>query len=263
MAVAKKSGSPGTTPRAAAHVRHDLLVRLARAGGQAGQRQRGAHQLEELAAALEASSSIAAPAAGTRGAGTRGTPAVSASSSRLRQYCGRSPRRQAAPDRRDRGPRGAAVVSRGSSVAGGAVGARAGRRTPRRARVRARPGPAGGCQAMLKTCSLRPHVLLGCAVAVEAPLHLQRLRLPERHLVDAPVAGGAADALVHVDAVVEVDEVGQVVDLDPLDRRRRVRKLARTGSSIGLSFQICEWQFMQVLVGGMPGDADFSTEVWQ
>ena len=34
----------------------------------------------------------------------------------------------------------------------------------------------------------------------------------ERHLVDAAVAGHAADALVHVDGVVEVDEVREVVD---------------------------------------------------
>ena len=40
-----------------------------------------------------------------------------------------------------------------------------------------------------------------------------------------------------------------------------VRKLWRTGSSIGLSAQIWEWQFMQVAVGGMPANAAFSTEV--
>ena len=57
---------------------------------------------------------------------------------------------------------------------------------------------------------------------LEAPLHLQRLLLPdERHLVHATVAGRAAHALVHVGAVVEVDEVGQVVDLRPLDGLRR------------------------------------------
>ena len=35
------------------HVRHDVLGGLARAGGHAGQRQRRAHQLEEIAAALD------------------------------------------------------------------------------------------------------------------------------------------------------------------------------------------------------------------
>jgi hypothetical protein len=42
-----------------------------------------------------------------------------------------------------------------------------------------------------------------------------------------------------------------------------VRKLSRTGSSVGLSDQICEWQFMQVLVGGMPAVAEVSTLAWQ
>src|SRR4029077_10091622 len=42
-----------------------------------------------------------------------------------------------------------------------------------------------------------------------------------------------------------------------------LRKLARTGSRVGLWFQIWEWQFMQVLVGGMPAVADVSTVVWQ
>src|SRR6187431_3271200 len=41
------------------------------------------------------------------------------------------------------------------------------------------------------------------------------------------------------------------------------RRLARTGSRMGALVQICEWQFMHVLVGGMPAKADFSTDVWQ
>src|ERR1700730_17188943 len=50
---------------------------------------------------------------------------------------------------------------------------------------------------------------LRMAVALEAPRHLEPRSLPdERHLVDAAVTGLAADALVHVDGVVEVDEVG-------------------------------------------------------
>ncbi len=42
-----------------------------------------------------------------------------------------------------------------------------------------------------------------------------------------------------------------------------MRKLSRTGSSIGLSFQISLWQLMQVAVGGMPAVELFSTEAWQ
>ena len=41
------------------------------------------------------------------------------------------------------------------------------------------------------------------------------------------------------------------------------RRLARTGSSIGAFFQICEWQLMQVYVGGIPALYETSTEVWQ
>jgi hypothetical protein len=41
------------------------------------------------------------------------------------------------------------------------------------------------------------------------------------------------------------------------------RKLALTGSRMGAVAQICEWQFMQVLVGGILAKADSSTLVWQ
>ena len=44
---------------------------------------------------------------------------------------------------------------------------------------------------------------------------------------------------------------------------RPVRKLSRTGSRNGLFAKICEWQFMHVRVGGMPANADSSTDVWQ
>ena len=42
-----------------------------------------------------------------------------------------------------------------------------------------------------------------------------------------------------------------------------MRKLSRTGSSVGLLIQICEWQFMHVLVGGITAQSEFSTDVWQ
>src|SRR5437762_14308706 len=44
-----------------------------------------------------------------------------------------------------------------------------------------------------------PHVLFGVAMAVEAPLQLERLRLPhQRHAIDRTVTGCAADTLVDV-----------------------------------------------------------------
>ena len=54
MAVAKNSGRPGNQLFRLPHVGHDVLGGLARAGGQAGQRQRRAHQLQKIAAALDA-----------------------------------------------------------------------------------------------------------------------------------------------------------------------------------------------------------------
>ena len=57
------------------------------------------------------------------------------------------------------------------------------------------------------------------AMAGDAPLHVERVLAPhERHLVHAPVTRLAADALLHVRRVIEVGEVGQVVNAQPLDR---------------------------------------------
>jgi len=53
-------------------------------------------------------------------------------------------------------------------------------------------------------------------VAFEAPTHRQFFFLAnDLHAVDATVTGGAADARVQVRAVIEVDEVGQVMHAHP------------------------------------------------
>src|SRR5687767_4173898 len=65
----------------------------------------------------------------------------------------------------------------------------------------------------------RPYVVLGGAMAVDAPLHLQGVFLQgQRHLIDPAMTGLASHALFHVDAVIEIDKVGQVVDADPAQR---------------------------------------------
>src|SRR5262249_50132030 len=65
----------------------------------------------------------------------------------------------------------------------------------------------------------RPQDFFGVAVAVEAPLHQQRIGLKQqRHLIDAPVAGRTAYALVHVNAVVEINVVRKAMHFDPLNR---------------------------------------------
>ena len=61
---------------------------------------------------------------------------------------------------------------------------------------------------------------LRLAVALQAPLHEERVALPgQRHLVDLPVAGRAAHAFVHVDGMVEVHVVRQVMDAVPGNRQ--------------------------------------------
>ena len=54
-------------------------------------------------------------------------------------------------------------------------------------------------------------------VTVQTPLHLQRCHLPSQgHQIHSSMAGGATDALVHVDAVVKVDKIGKIVNSRPL-----------------------------------------------
>ena len=66
---------------------------------------------------------------------------------------------------------------------------------------------------------LRHQVLFRMAVAVQAPLHLQRVLLVhQRHVVHPAVAGDAGHPLGEVHAVVEEDEISQVVDPVPAQR---------------------------------------------
>src|SRR5688572_6306832 len=65
----------------------------------------------------------------------------------------------------------------------------------------------------------RTDELLRFAVTVQTPLHLQRVLLHhQRHLVDPSVTRLAAHPLLHVDAVVEIDEIRQVVHTNPVER---------------------------------------------
>ena len=55
---------------------------------------------------------------------------------------------------------------------------------------------------------VRAQILLRIAMAIETPLHGQRLGLKhERHLIDLAVAGGATNTLIHVNAVIEIYEI--------------------------------------------------------
>lgn len=73
----------------------------------------------------------------------------------------------------------------------------------------------------------RPDEMLGRAMALEAPVHMQGVDTPgERHLIDAAMAGDATDALVHVNAMVEINESRQIMDARPLDRLARAKTLS-------------------------------------
>src|SRR5262249_37492062 len=56
-------------------------------------------------------------------------------------------------------------------------------------------------------------------MAIETPLHLQRrVLIHQRHLTDGPMAGVAAHAFIDVNAVIEKNEVRELVDARPLQR---------------------------------------------
>jgi len=63
------------------------------------------------------------------------------------------------------------------------------------------------------------HVTLRMAMTVQTPLHRERRRLPrQRHLVHTAVAGCAANSVMDVNTVIEIDKLRQVVYARPLDR---------------------------------------------
>jgi len=56
-------------------------------------------------------------------------------------------------------------------------------------------------------------------MTIEAPLHVERLRPPgERHLIERSMASGAADAFGDMNAVIEIDEIGEIVHPVPFHR---------------------------------------------
>src|SRR5438067_7840808 len=55
---------------------------------------------------------------------------------------------------------------------------------------------------------LRTEVRRRVAMTAEAPFHLHRLFAPgQRHMVHRAMAGDAGDTLIHVNGVVEIDEI--------------------------------------------------------
>ena len=78
----------------------------------------------------------------------------------------------------------------------------------------------------IKNFIARTDIFLRLAMAIETPFHVERLRfLCQRHLIDAPVAGRAADAFCDVNTVIEIDVARQIVNAIPFQRGARRKTL--------------------------------------
>ena len=64
----------------------------------------------------------------------------------------------------------------------------------------------------------RPQEPLRRSMTLQTPLHLQGFCLVEnRHIVDSTVTGRTADALFHVNAVIEIGVIRKIVNANPFD----------------------------------------------
>ena len=76
----------------------------------------------------------------------------------------------------------------------------------------------GGLPAEIGDFIRRPQLQLGMPMAFEAEGHAQGFGVIDFvHLVDAAMAFDATDPAIDVDGVIEIDEVGELMDLDPGD----------------------------------------------
>lgn len=63
-----------------------------------------------------------------------------------------------------------------------------------------------------------PDELFRVPVTVHAPVHVEVVHaVSERHLIHLSMASGAPDSFVDVNAVIEINEVGKIVDANPLN----------------------------------------------
>src|SRR5688572_22355292 len=86
-----------------------------------------------------------------------------------------------------------------------------------RAELRIIGGPLPG---HVEDLGARPDEVAWIPVTIEAPVHRERrVLVDQRHLVHRTMTGRAADSLLHVNAVVEVHEVRQIVHTRPFQGR--------------------------------------------
>lgn len=96
--------------------------------------------------------------------------------------------------------------------------------------------------AHVKHFRFGPDVHLRVAVAVQAPAHRERGGLPgQRHTVDSSMALGTAEPFIYMNAVIEIHEIGQVIDSCPLNRPSRFvayahrREIRRSRPQLGMT----------------------------
>ena len=66
---------------------------------------------------------------------------------------------------------------------------------------------------------LRPNESLRRTVTLETPFHVKRIHPPrDRHLIDAAMAGGTTQSLCDMNAVIEINVIGQIVYAGPFQR---------------------------------------------
>ena len=75
--------------------------------------------------------------------------------------------------------------------------------------------------------ALVPQKTFRLAMTLETPLHLQRRRRErDRHFINAAVTRRTTDTFVHVNTVIKVSVVGQIVNANPLDGFARAKTRA-------------------------------------
>ena len=63
---------------------------------------------------------------------------------------------------------------------------------------------------------------LGCTMTIQTPLHLQRVRSPyQRHHVHIAMTCLTRHAFLHMNAMIEVDKIREVMNANPLKRHSR------------------------------------------
>jgi len=85
----------------------------------------------------------------------------------------------------------------------------------------------GGFPIHVENLVLGAQHLLRITVAIDAPLHQQRVRLEhQRHLIHLPVTRRTSNALADVNPVIEVCKIAQPVNFHPFNRFIRAKALA-------------------------------------